>query len=160
MIGSPMKYTAKPWTPQPFVMPQSLHQVKIQAIISFSSNWQERRLMRKEKALDHTKSALEHTKRALEIAKEKNRILESKIDKSSEELTTARLEMQNLQRNEKPCKVCYMPLADRPVVAMRRCRHVFCQQCINQVAKEQGNETHVRCPYCNGTPDRWVKIFL
>ena len=124
-------------------------------------------LMRKEKALDHTK-------RALDNAEARIKLLESEVEQSSEELRTARLEssanaqhvqqleqeIKILQNGEKLCKVCYLPLADRPVVAMRKCRHVFCQQCVNQVAKQQGNNSHIRCPYCNGTPDRWLGIFL
>ena len=120
--------------------------------------------MRKEKALEHSKSALED-------AEAKIGLLESETGRLSEELKTTRLESSvnarlvqqlelDLQSGEKPCKVCYMPLADRPVVAMRKCRHVLCEQCITQIAKQQGNATHIRCPYCNGIPDRWVKIFL
>ena len=119
-------------------------------------------LMRKEKALDHTHSTMPKPESNYSSQRWSNQAkswgpLESSAN--AQQIQKLEQEIQNLQNGEKPCKVCYLPLADRPVVAMRKFRHVFCQQCVNQVAKQQGNKTHIRCQYCNGTPDRWLGIF-
>ena len=124
-------------------------------------------LMRKDKALKHTKKTLKkaeaHVKKLESEAKlrkaiSRRNLKNARLESARLARTTQKLEkdVSSFQNKEKTCEVFHL---DHPsVAAMRKCGHVFCQNFIKSVAKMSGNQNHIKCPYCNGAPDRFINF--
>ena len=116
-------------------------------------------LVRREKALEHIKETLKKAKKLESEAKLREEDLINAQFECARLVRTTQLlenEVSTFQHNEKACKVCYLPLNSRPVAAIRKCGHVFCQTCIKSIAKKSGYQALKKMPILQ--MDQWTNF--